>query len=122
MGVIAVLVLSQLAACGRDDGKKSDSAPLSGRSAEVVDFRTSDEGGKPTTEVVAQDNRFVPENIRISPGQTVRWKNQGQNQHNIMGTGESTEYAPDFGVPDTDFAPGSGTYEFTFDKPGVYLY
>jgi hypothetical protein len=37
----------------------------------VADYRGSSEGGAPKTQVIAQDNRFVPENIRINPGQMV---------------------------------------------------
>src|SRR5262245_53264426 len=98
-------------------------ATKTGRSAEVVDYRGSSAGGAPKTQVIAQDNRFVPENIRINPGQTVRWTNQGRNPHNIVSASqETTEYAPRFGVQLTHFAPQTGTYEFKFTKPGVYLY
>ena len=52
----------------------------------------------------------------------MRWTNQGRNPHDIVGTAETTEYAPKFGVQTTSFAPQGGTYEFKFTKPGVYLY
>jgi plastocyanin len=117
---VGVLAVAALAACS-DDEKSSDET-MPGRSAVIVDYRADVSTGAPKTQVVAQDNRFVPENVRISPGQTVRWTNQGRNPHNIIKTGEAVEYTPDFGVEVADFAPQGGTYEFTFDEPGEYLY
>jgi plastocyanin len=120
--VVVCIVAAGLAGCGSDKKKGAEKTPVAGRSATVVDYRASAQGGAPKTQVVAQDNRFVPENIRINAGQTVRWTNQGRNPHNIVPTGEDAEYAPKFGVDVAHFMPQGGTYEFTFKKPGVYLY
>jgi plastocyanin len=122
--VLFVAIASVATACS-SSSKSTDEASTtqSGRSAEVVDYRGSTYTGAPKTQVIAQDNRFVPENIRINPGQTVRWTNQGRNPHDIAsGSQETTEYAPKFGVRPAGFAPQGGTYEFKFTKPGVYLY
>jgi plastocyanin len=122
--VIFVAIASIATACGSSDKKTQEAtATKAGRSTQVVDYRGSSAGGAPKTQVIAQDNRFVPENIRINPGQTVRWTNQGRNPHDILSAGqETTEYAPKFGVKPAQFAPQGGTYEFKFTKPGVYLY
>jgi plastocyanin len=122
-GLVVALVIAAPAACG-DDDKQSDqgSRPPTGRSVEVVDYRASPETGAPKTQVIAQDNRFVPENIRISAGQTVRWTNQGRNPHDLVGTGSAAAYETDFGVDSEAFAPRGGTYEYEFEKPGTYLY
>src|SRR3954465_12976150 len=122
--VLLVAIASIATACG-SSGKKSHEATTTkaGRSPDVVDNRTSSAAGAPKTQVVAPDNRFVPENIRVNPGQTVRWTNQGRNPHDILSASpETTEYAPKFGVQPEQFAPQGGTYEFKFTKPGVYLY
>jgi plastocyanin len=112
-----------LAACSDDKSDdKADAAAASGRSAEVVDARGSGEGGSPKTQVVAQDNRFVPENIRINVGQTVRWTNQGRNQHDIKQANAASAYSKPFGTSVADFPPQGGSYEYTFSKPGAYPY
>ncbi len=82
------------AGCGGDD-----TAPFSG---EVV---------------TVKDNSFSPETLEIEPGTTVRWVNEGRNDHDIV----PVEQYSDFGVEKEDFAPGD-TYEFTFDEPGVFEY
>jgi plastocyanin len=121
---VLVVVAGVASACSSNTKKAEEATTTqSGRSADIVDYRGSTAGGAPKTEVIAQDNRFVPENIRINPGQTVRWTNQGRNPHDIVsGDQETTEYAPKFGVRPAQFAPQGGTYEFKFTKPGVYLY
>lgn len=112
-----------LAACSSgDDDKAEEPADLSGRSSVVVDYRSSDAGGSPKTQVIAQDNRFVPENVRINVGQTVRWTNQGRNEHDIKQSGNVSAYAKPFGVSAADFEPLGGEYEYTFTKPGSYPY
>lgn len=117
-----LLALATLAGCSSDGDKDEADEPASGRSAVVVDYRDSDSGGSPTTQVIAQDNRFVPENVRINVGQTVRWTNQGRNQHDIKQSGNLSAYGKPFGVGVERFEPLGGTYEFTFTKPGVYMY
>jgi plastocyanin len=121
--VVSAIVI-MLAACGGDDNnnQSDESALPTGRSVAVVDFRGSAETGAAKKQVVAQDNRFVPENIRINEGQTVRWTNQGRSPHDIVPTGSAATYGSDFGVKADDFAPQGGTYEYTFEKPGSYLY
>lgn len=118
------LVLATLAGCSSDDTKDEahEATTASGRSDVVVDYRSSDAGGAPKTQVIAQDNRFVPENVRINVGQTVRWTNQGRNQHDIKQSGNVSAYGKPFGVTADIFVPLGGTYEFTFTKPGVYTY
>jgi plastocyanin len=122
--VLVVAIASAMAGCSSSSKSSEDATTANaGRSTEVVDYRGSTAGGAPKTQVIAQDNRFVPENIRINPGQTVRWTNQGRNPHDIVsGSDETKEYAPKFGVQPAHFPPQGGTYEFKFTKPGVYLY
>jgi plastocyanin len=122
---LAIAATLAVSACGGGgSGGTGDGAAgvQSGRSAAVADFRASNVAGAPKTQVVAQDNRFVPENIRVSVGQTVRWTNQGRNPHNIRPASEDAEYAKGFGVREQAFPRGGGTYEFTFTKPGIYEY
>ncbi len=96
-----------------------------GRSTAVDDRRSESAGGEQRPRVVAQDNRFIVENIQVDAGARVRWRNEGQNEHNLVVAREGVEAvdaeANAFGVLQAEFQPGD-TYNFTFDEPGVYEY
>ncbi len=68
-----------------------------------------------------KDNDFVPPAIRINPGTTVRWVNQGRSAHDILPADETQDFGSPFGVTADEFEPGD-EYEFSFDAPGVYRY
>ena len=91
--------------CGGDDD--------GGESTEVKDLR-----GQATVEVVMTDNIFTPENIRIDPGTTVTWVNEGDAGHQM-----DAFNLDGFGIGfDSDVIRGDDTYEFTFENPGTYRY
>lgn len=64
--------------------------------------------------VAAKDNRFVPEEIRIDPGDTVTWNNQGSRTHDVR--------ADDGSFKSGDMRSGTGTFQHTFPKEGYYEY
>lgn len=80
-----------------------------------------DTGGTATADgamvVTAKDNSFTLEELRVEPGTTVRWVNEGRTEHDIRPV---DRYAA-FGIDRSDFGPGD-TYEFVFDEPGTYAY
>jgi plastocyanin len=88
---------------------------------EIVDLRARTTGNYPEVEVVVKDNDFVPPAIRINPGTTVRWVNQGRSAHDILPADASQDFGDPFGVTADKFEPGD-EYEFYFDAPGVYRY
>ena len=62
-------------------------------------------------------NMFLPDNIIIKKGETVRWENKDAVAHvlismPVIGTG---------GIKATRIEPGA-SFEFKFDKPGEYFY
>ncbi|MFZ4584532.1 MAG: plastocyanin/azurin family copper-binding protein [Acidimicrobiia bacterium] len=114
--LVAVVAMVGLTACG------SDSKSASG--TDVVDLRGRATGGQyPSVTVVVKDNNFTPQNIRIDPGVTVIWKNEGRSQHNVQPADANQPFFGDkpFGVTQADFGPGK-EYSFRFDKPGTYAY
>jgi len=130
-----VLVLGA-AACGGDDGDGADedtglsgaegadggagttAAPAGGSDLTLPDEVVPVEGDP--AEVVALDNSFNAEGISVPAGTTVRWVNNGRQDHDVIPAGQ-TDASGEWGADPGDFAPG-GTYEHTFAEPGTYNY
>jgi plastocyanin len=64
------------------------------------------------------DNYFRRKKIRVRPGTTVRWRNAGRNEHNVL-PNRTFRGADRFGVDDI---PRGETYSYRFDEPGRYGY
>jgi plastocyanin len=117
---LAVALLAAVLAfsCGGSDG--SDRAePAEFRN--VVDMRSRATGSYPEVHVAVKDNDFVAPAIRINPGTTVSWKNEGRSPHDILPADAAQDFGKRFGVDADKFEPGA-EYEFRFDAPGVYRY
>ena len=98
---LALLSLALLGGCG-DGGGEDD-----GRSAAT----TVADGNEPGT-VILKGNEFRPDKISVSVGDTVTWQwNDGKVQHDVNGGDLFKSEIKD-----------SGTFEHTFDKPGVFEY
>lgn len=108
----ALVAVGLLAACSDDSGLAQPTSPP------VATDPTGAElpGSGTVVEVDAFDNRFEAPAITVQAGTTVRFKNVGRNDHNVLpDEGEA------WGVAQADFTPGS-EYSATFDTPGTYLY
>jgi plastocyanin len=72
-----------------------------------------------TVKVQALDNVFGDKgaDLRIAPGTTVTWANDGHNDHNIV----PVDAKQDFGTDARAFRPGD-SYSHTFADDGVYEY
>ena len=126
----ALVVSAGLAACGGDHdddaaARLSSSDQVSG--AALAAEADADEVAELTevvpvsgdpAEVTARDNEFDIENIQVAAGTTVVWANQGQQDHNILPSGDGDG---DWGVQVDGFQPDA-TYEHTFESPGTYRY
>ena len=64
--------------------------------------------------VTMKDNKYVPEEIRIDPGDSVTWSNQGQRTHTVN--------ADDGSFKSGDIKNTSAPYSHTFSKEGYYEY
>jgi plastocyanin len=60
------------------------------------------------------DNYFRRKKIRVRPGTTVRWRNAGRDEHNVL-----PNKGDRFGVDDI---PRGETYSYRFEEPGRYGY
>lgn len=68
-----------------------------------------------TVEVVIQNYRFEPAELRVRVGDTVRWTNQEKR------TSHSVLFSPEQGGESERFFPQE-SWQRTFDKPGKYSY
>lgn len=75
---------------------------------------------------------FDPDRLDVSVGTTVRWTNEDEGvahtvtsgkpkKEGIPGLSEDKEGQPD-GVFNAKLNDAGDTFEFTFDKPGTYIY
>lgn len=85
---------------------------LIGRGIGLYFSATSDPGAPVSgiTEVAVHDNLFAPAAIEIPVGTTVTWTWEGERPHNVVGDG--------FESPVQE----SGTFERTFETPGIHDY
>jgi plastocyanin len=99
----ALVLLLAVAACGGDDDSDDDadrSTTADALEAQLVDLRGKAEGGAyPEVEVSVKDNEFIEPAIRIDPGVTVAWHNEGNSAHDIAPVGD----IDGFGVESADF-------------------
>ena len=68
-----------------------------------------------TVTVAVQKYKFMPPEITVKVGTTVRWVNKEKRQYHSVWFKELGEKGSEYFWPDE-------TYERTFDEPGVYPY
>ena len=61
--------------------------------------------------IAALDNVFAEQIVRIQPGQTVEWTNEGHTPHTVTA---------DDGSWDSGDLQAGASYSRTFDTPGIY--
>jgi len=131
--IAGLALLLGAAACGGDDGPGLSGAEGAGTATTAGPDGEAADGGSDLTlpeevvpftgdpaDVVALDNSFNAEGISVPAGTSVRWVNNGRQDHDIVPAGE-TDASGEWGADPGDFAPG-GTYEHTFTAPGTYNY
>ena len=66
--------------------------------------------------IVIKDYKFIPQEITIVQGQTLRWENREKRQYHSVWFEALGEEEPE------DYLFPEDTYERVFSKPGVYPY
>lgn len=82
LAVFAVSVFA-LVGCSSSDGGGGAEGGADGLPA-IADDDWVDMTGQDTITIEAHDNQFVPENIIVSPGTKIVFKNTGRNPHNVI--------------------------------------
>lgn len=88
LALVLIALASVVAACGDDDAATPDAPGV----------------------VVIKDNSFKPDEITIAAGETVTWKFEGNNAHNVTFDDVHSDLMKD------------GEYERTFDEAGSFGY
>ena len=89
---VLLSLLVLLAACGGSEA------------AEPVELSESDT-------ILTGDDFFDPEHAVVEAGATVTWEWDGNRPHNVVGEGF-----------ESDVLTGDGSFQHTFDEPGMYEY
>ena len=131
-----VLPALVLALSGCTGSQPSQTPPSEGTSEGQPADSGATEGADPTAageEVIAVGLRFMPADITVEAGTTVRWTNGEAITHTVT-SGAWGEVNEDSGLRGTQTADGmfdhtlapmgseGDTFEFTFDEPGEYQY
>ncbi len=66
-------------------------------------------------DVAIEKFKFVPQEITVTPGTTIRWTNREKRQYHNVWFEKSGEQEPDYLFPDD-------TYDKTFNEPGTFPY
>jgi len=66
--------------------------------------------------VFIKDFKFIPQEITIKPGQTLRWENREKRQYHSVWFEALGEAEPE------DYLFPEDSYARSFDRPGVYPY
>lgn len=120
MFAVALVLLLVIAGCGSDEvagppgsGRVGDApeTTVAGPDLAGVDF--VDETGSATVEVDAVDNTFREDYLEVDVGTTIRFRNDGRNDHNILPVQPGS--MPE--VPTEAFGPGAEA-DLTFDEAG----
>lgn len=125
LSLAASLLLVLLpAGCGSDSDSDSGASNDDGASAEYDEAvekmdseGTEDETGEAEVTVDARDNNFDPQYIEVSKGTTVRFVNQGRNDHNVLPV-QQDAFTP---IEASDLQPDDEA-EITFDEVGDFPY
>jgi plastocyanin len=121
---LAAASLLLVAGCSSDSDDDSGASNDDGASAEYDEAvekmdseGTEDETGEAEVTVDARDNNFGPQYIEVSKGTTVRFVNQGRNDHNVLPV-QQDAFTP---IEASDLQPDDEA-EITFDEVGDFPY
>jgi plastocyanin len=65
--------------------------------------------------VIIKDFKFIPQEVTIKPGQTIRWENQEKRQYHSV-------WFEALGEDESDYLFPEESYERQFDSAGAFSY
>lgn len=115
---LAILALAFTACGGGDDeAEASTSGGTGGGSTAPVDTKVpasiAEGAALPPVEVKVTDTGFVPTEVKIKNGQTVRWVWEGTKLHSVLVSGSNSGPKAGTGTFEKQFTTGPGTYAYT---------
>lgn len=117
--LVACLALGLVAAgCGSDDDEDGGSAQTTEQppQSDTAEPATGGAAAGDTTAVSMKDIEFVPMDVTVKAGATIKWTNDDSITHTVTKTGgPGKEF-------DSGNVAGGGTFEQTFDTPGKIDY
>jgi plastocyanin len=114
--VVLVAALCLITVSCSDD-QPSTATPATTAVAALSPGDATDLRGTASVQVTVADNVYTPRVVRVDPGTTITWTNEGFNDHNVLAS-EKGQF-PD--VPTSALEPGMSASR-TFDEPGLYPY
>ena len=122
----AIALAVTLAACGGDDENEAAQQPTSEPTA--TGTAAPGDGSRPLVVDMTDGLKFEPQEITVSVGNRVQWRNVGNIAHTVT-TDPSKVADPDgVSVPegakewDSGLLGGDETFSRTFEQPGTYRY
>lgn len=113
---LALATMGLVAGCGGDDKDSGSASPTAEEPATAAPpAEEAPAGGGETATVDTKDIKFIPHDITVPVGATVRWTNSDDFDHTV--TKESGPGA-EFDKP----LPGGDSAEVTFDEAGKIEY
>lgn len=102
-----------VAGCGGDDDETT-TTPAETAPAETTPAESSgEEGGGDVVNIMMKDIQFDPQSVTVSVGQTVRWTNEDDVQHDADAVNGEFE---------SDLYGKGGTQEWKPEEPGTVEY
>jgi len=115
--IIFLIIFGVLFAAGCAENGGSEE-PVPSTPAEEVDNEgaggveeTVTEAESEIIDVEIRDYKYIPQNLTVKVGQTVRWTNNDTVLHDVVGSGIESEYLQK-----------GETFTYTFEEEGTYQY
>jgi len=120
--VVFLIVIGVIFAAGcADEGNSGESASstpaeeIGGEAEENVTVNEADQNEtsaeNEVIDVEIRDFKYVPQNLTVKVGKTVRWTNYDTARHDVVGSGIESEYLEQGEI-----------FSYTFEKEGTYQY
>lgn len=109
--VLAVLALAAAGCGGSNDNSSSSSSSSEAAPATSTETGGTSSGGGKTVTIDMKNIQFSPSSVSVKVGQTVKWVNQDEAPHDVVG---GPLHSKTFGK--------GGTYEFTPKKAETISY